>query len=153
MSSPLTLWHVTCGHSRENGCYGYESANNENAPGDSGPCRNYPSAPATPEARSIPYSIALARHPYHCSQTQTDHRRRYARAARYSASRKDHSFAPRSGASSFSHHDCHGDRDSGRFLVRKSHFTYRSRHKGLCFVSLHPAAIRLLQFSQIPGSN
>jgi hypothetical protein len=121
MSSPLTLWHVTCGHFRENGCYGRESANNEIASGDSGFRRNHPPAPTTPEAWSIPCSIALARHPYHCCQTQTDHRHRHAREARYSASRKDHSFAAGSSAPGFSYNHCHRDRASRRALVRTFH--------------------------------
>lgn len=138
MSSPLTLWHVTCGHSHENGCYGYESANNENAPGDSGPRRNYPSAPTASEAWFISYSIALPRRPYHYPQTETDYRRRYARAARYSASRKDHSFAPRSGASGFSHHDCHRDRDSRPFLIGKTHSVVAADVRRLNFVCIVP---------------
>ena len=86
------LWHVNCGQAHENGCYGRESANNENAAGDSRLCRSHPTAPTASAARAIPHPIALARNAYHYSPKETDHRRRYARSAGYPAPREDHSF-------------------------------------------------------------
>ena len=145
MFEPLTLWHVTCGHSDENGCYGYESANNENAPGNSGPCRNHPSAPAAPEARSFPYSIALARQPYHCSKAEANHRRRYARAAGYPASCKDHAFAPSSGTPGFAHYDRHHNGDTGRFLAR-IYYSLRSRRLKVAHSS---SSVRLRKYCNL----
>jgi len=113
MHSSLTLWHVTCGHSHENGCYGYESANNEIASGDSGSRRNYQSAPTAPEAWSISCSTSLARDPYHWRQAETDHRRRYARPSRYSASRKDRTFASRSSSGTGCAHNRYRHGNSG----------------------------------------
>ena len=113
MFSSLTLWHVTCGHLHENGCYGYESANNEIASGDSGSRRNHQSAPAAPEAWPISNSTSLARDPYHRHPAQADHCRRYARPTGYSASRKDHSLATSSGTGAGCTHNCYRHRNSG----------------------------------------
>ncbi len=129
MLSPLTLWHVNCGHSHENGCYGSESANNETTSGDSGSRRNHQSAATAPEAWFVPHSTSLACDPYHRCQAETDHRRRYARAAGYSASRKDHSFAPRSRARPGCTHNRHSHRDRGCSLVRIFYPFCSSRRK------------------------
>ena len=110
MHSSLTLWHVTCSHSRENGCYGYESANNEIASGDSGSRRNHQSAATARKAWPISCSTSLARDPYHWHSAEADHRSRYARPSGYSASCEDHPFAARSGArAGYAHNSyCHG---------------------------------------------
>jgi hypothetical protein len=126
MHSPLTLWHVTCGHSHENGCYGYESANNEIASGDSGSRRNHQSAATAPEAWTISCSTSLARDPNYWRPAQADDRRRYARPAGYSASREDYSLATRCGPRTRCTHNRHCHRDSGcsiaawRFADRSS---------------------------------
>ncbi len=87
------LWHVNCGQLYENGCYGYESANNENAAGDSRLRRSYPKASPASATWAVPHSIAFARRPHHRNSKETDHRGRYARLPRYSSSGQDHSFA------------------------------------------------------------
>ena len=125
MCSALTLWHVTCGHFPENGCYGCESANNEIASGDSGPRRNHQPAPTPREAWPISHSTSLPRHPHYWPQAKTDNRRRHARPARYSASRKDHSFAPCSGSGPGHPHNRYRHGHSG-CAVRDWRFTVQS---------------------------
>lgn len=136
MHSPVTLWHVTCGHSHENGCYGYESANNEIASGDSGSRRNHESAATAPEAWPISYSTSLACDPYHWRPAETDHRCRYARPSGYSTSRKDHSFAAGSGARPGCAHNRYRHRNSGCALIATVHFFCSSRREdALIFVA------------------
>jgi hypothetical protein len=107
--APPTLWHVTCDHYHENGCYGSESSNNENATRDSGPRRNHSSAATASKAWLIPDPTTLARNPCHWSSAETDHRCRYARPTRYPPPSKDYSFAASSGICGFTH-----DRDRYR---------------------------------------
>jgi hypothetical protein len=121
MCSALTLWHVTCGHFPENGCYGCESANNEIASRDSGPRRNHQSAPTAREAWPISHSTSLPCHPHHWCQAKTDNRRRYARPAGYSASRKDYSFAPCFGPGSGYPHNCYRHGNSRCALAQAFH--------------------------------
>jgi hypothetical protein len=124
---PLTLWHVTCGQSPENGCYGCESANNENAPGDSGACRNYPSAATAPEAWPVSHPATLARDPHHGRQAETNHCRRNARSPGHPAPGEDHPLASSFGAPGFSYNDGHRDSYSRRVLGRKFHSFCSSR--------------------------
>src|SRR6266850_6334455 len=134
----LGLWHVTCSHFHENGCYGCESADNEIATGDSGLRRNHPSATTASAAWSPSHSVALARDSYYCHQAETDHRRRYARAGGHPASCKDHSFAPGSSARDFSHNHQHRHRNSGCLLVQIFHPCCSSRRKQAPYLAALP---------------
>jgi hypothetical protein len=93
----LIRWHVNCGHIRENGCYGCQSANNEIATRDSGLRRNHSTASSAPAARFISHPVALPRDSHYCYETEADHRCRHARPFGYPPSCKDHAFAARSG--------------------------------------------------------
>jgi len=130
MFPPLILWHVTCGHYHENGCYGCESANNENAARDSGPRRNHSSAATASKAWLIPHPATLARNPYHWNSAKTDHRCRYARSTRYPAPGQDYSFAAGSSVCGFTH-----DRDR----YRSSRSVTRSRFVASSFALGHPS--------------
>jgi len=147
MHSPLTLWHVTCGHSHENGCYGYESANNEIASGDSGSRRNHQSAATAPEAWTISCSTSLARDPNYWRPAQADDRRRYARPAGYSASREDHSLATRCGPRTRCTHNRHCHRDSGCSIA-----AWRFTDRFVPLVSSATRTARILETSRSPNS-
>jgi hypothetical protein len=91
-------WHVNCSHYGENGSYGRESANNENAAGDSGLRRNDSKASPASPAWSIPGAVAVSCDSNYCDQAETHHRCGHARPCGYSTPGKDHSLAPSYGA-------------------------------------------------------
>ena len=159
MFSPSILWHVNCDHFSENGCYGCESANNENASGDSGLRRSHPTSSSTPPARSISHPIALARNPRHRHETDTDYRSRYARPPRHCASCEDHTCAADADASRTSPGGC---RCSGGVIagpspsapLHRGFFQFstsrliedRARESLAKFEAVINAALRLLEF-------